>query len=355
MEKPILAAMLSCQGTRLTDEEKHLFETYNPLGVSLFNRNMQNKKQVAALVAEIKNVINRDDVLIAIDQEGGRVSRLDGISDKRYASAEVLGGVDVKYSIYHADLIASEMRKLGINVNYAPVVDKKNSRSGNVLEGRGFSNRKNAITQRALAMGKEYINQGICPCIKHLPGHFSSTKDPHLTAFSTALSIQKIEQEVNYQRNFKDFPLAMTSHIILKSYDAVQPVTMSQAAVNKLLRSYLGYDGFILSDAIDMYALSGGVSERANKILEAGLDAVCYCSGKIEELYEICSQKRFLTEKSLIRFAKIKKVIHNTPQQVDIKHVETLYMQGVGDKLNIKYSYDATEVLHKMQKKGEKV
>lgn len=355
MEKPILAAMLSCQGTRLTDEEKRLFETYNPLGVSLFNRNMQNKKQVKALVSEIKSVINHDDVLIAIDQEGGRVSRLDAISDKRYASAEVLGSADVKYSIYHADLIASEMRKLGINVNYAPVVDKKNNRPGNVLEGRGFSNRKTAITQRALAMAQEYINQGICPCIKHIPGHFSSTKDPHLTAFSTALSIPKIEQEVKYLQNFKDFPLIMTSHIILKSYDAVNPVTMSQIVVDQLLRSYLGYEGFILSDAIDMYALKGGVSERADKILKAGLDAVCYCSGKIEELYEICAQRHFLTEKSLIRFAKIKKVLYNTPQQMDIKCIESLYLQGLNDKLNVTYSYDATEVLHKMQKKGEKV
>ena len=83
MAKPILAAMLSCSGPTLTDAEKRIFAKANPLGITLFTRNIKDKKQLQNLTNEIKNVINRDDVLIAIDQEGGRVCRLDPVSQRK--------------------------------------------------------------------------------------------------------------------------------------------------------------------------------------------------------------------------------------------------------------------------------
>lgn len=353
MSKPILAAMLSCSGTTLTDEEKYLFSAANPLGITLFARNLQNKAQAAKLVEDIKNTINREDVLIAIDEEGGRVSRLQPIMSTSYVSAELLGQNSVEYTQMHAELIASEMHQLGINVNYAPVIDKQTSPENPVLKGRCFSSDGKQIALYAAAMAETYIDNGICPCIKHLPTHFSAQNDPHLQALQTDISREEIEQKTAYLQQFGDYPMAMTAHIILKSIDGEHPVTMSPKVISEFLRGYLNFSGLLISDAIDMHALQGNIINRAILSLDAGVDVICYCSGIYKDLYAICQEKRFMTEKSLIRFAKVKKVIHNTLKNKDRNDIIKRYNQNFAGQCNIQYDYDATETLNQMLKKGE--
>ncbi len=352
MTKPILAAMLSCKTTSLTDEEKYLFEKYSPLGITLFARNIKSTKQVKSLIEEIKNTINREDVLIAIDEEGGRVSRLKKIKKTQYASAHILGQYPLSYSVSHAKLISTDMNKLGININYSPVTDVEPQNNTGVLEGRCFGKDKNIIKKYVTSMADTYIDMGICPCLKHIPGHFESTKDPHLNTLETDLSLEDITKEIEYLRFISNYPMAMTSHIKLNAIDNDYPLTVSQKSISTIIRGILDFDGFLISDAIDMHAVSGKIKEKTKLSLEAGVDAICYCSGKMEHLTAICEEKRFMNEKSLIRFANIKKVIHNTPKPIDIKAVQNFYQEGLKDVIRTKYSYDATEVLHKMQKKG---
>lgn len=353
MTKPILAAMLSCSGTQLTDEEKVLFAENNPLGVTLFVRNLENVEQTSKLVSDIKNAVNRDDVLIALDEEGGRVSRLKHIGIGPYASAEVLGNNPVKYSKMHADFISAEMIKLGLNVNYAPVVDKKTIPQNPVLKGRCLSCETEEIIKYAEVIAKAYIKNGICPCIKHLPTHFSAQNDPHLSSLETELSLKEVEKQTAYLKHFSDYPLAMTAHIIIKAVDEALPITMSKKGINDFLRQCVGYKGFLLSDAIDMHALKGTIAERSAMCLDAGLDAVCYCSGIYKDMCAICEQKRFMTEKSLIRFAKIKKIIHNPNKNINVEHIKKCYNFVQIQEQEKHYEYDATEILNKMLKKGE--
>lgn len=355
MSKPVLAAMLSCAGLTLSDAEKRLFSKANPLGIILFARNLQNTAQVKHLTEEIKNVINRDDVLIAIDQEGGRVSRLNKVSRQHYASAEILGRSESYFSSIHAVLIADKMRRLGINVNFAPVIEKITEKMGKVLESRCFSADSKKVTACAAAMADSYIKNAVCPCIKHLPGHFSAQEDPHLSQLQTNLSTAELEKETEYLKFFKKYPLAMTSHIRLNAFDTQNPVTLSKKCISEFLRGFLEYDGLLISDAIDMHALTGSIEEKMQNSLNAGVDVISYCAGKYEDLYNICQTKRFMTEKTLIRFAKIKKIIHNIPEKVNISVLKKLYRQEFGEGLNKKYAYDATEILHQMLKKGENV
>ena len=202
-------------------------------------------------------------------------------------------------------------------------------------------------------MADTYIDMGICPCIKHIPGHFGSKNDPHLEVLETNLSIDEIAKEIEYLSFVSNYPMIMSSHIKLNAIDNKNPVTTSKKSISTIIRGLLNYDGFLRSDAIDMHAITGNIKEKTILSLKAGIDAICYCSGNIEHLTSICEEKKFMTEKSLIRFANIKKVIHNKPKQVDIKAVRKFYQEGLKDVINIKYSYDATEVLHKMNKKGE--
>ncbi len=354
MSKPILATILSCSGTELTDAEKYLFSTYTPLGITLFSRNLKNKEQVIALINNIKDVINRDDVLIAIDEEGGRVSRLKSIQTSEYASAENLGLASLEYTEMHGKLIAAELLELGINVNYAPVIDKITTPQNPVLATRCFSKDETIICSRAQTLINTYMEMGICPCIKHVPGHFSALNDPHLHIAQVDLSRTAVEKECAYLRAFQNAPMAMTSHIMIPTIDSQYPATLSVKIISELLRSHLGFDGFLISDALEMHALQG--TDMAKKTvlgLDAGLDAICYCAGKIDDLQAICHEKRFMTEKSLIRFAKIKNIIHNTPKYIDVADVRKRYVSGLKNELNAQYEYDATEVLYQMQKKGE--
>jgi len=351
MGKQILAAMLSCSGTSLTDDEKYLFSASNPLGISLFDRNIRDEQQLKCLVEEIKNVINRDDVLIAIDGEGGRVFRLQSVTSRKYVSPSILGEAPIEFSKYHATLIADDMQKYGINVNYAPVIETK--AQSMVMEGRSLGTNKQKIIDYAFTMIEEYENGGICPCIKHLPGHFTTKKDPHLSSPQTDISLEKIKEETKYIKAFNTVPMAMTAHITINSIDKENPLTMSEKGIEKLIRDYFESDSFLISDAIDMRALRGTINEKAEKCWNAGIDAVCYCSGIFDELQGICQQKRFLTGKSLIRFEKIKKIIHNKPRKKDISDIAKLYHNRFKDIENMTYAYDATEVLNKMLKKGE--
>lgn len=291
--------------------------------------------------------------MIAVDEEGGRVSRLANAGFPVYTSAETLGSIVEICSCWHAVLISKNLRSLGINVNYAPVVDKKTNPQSEVLTSRCFSADEEEIESRAGIMAETYIDNGICPCIKHIPGHFSTLNDPHLSVPETELSRWEIEKKTAYLHSFSKFPLAMTSHILLKSFDTEYPATQSPKVISELIRGYLEFDGFLLSDAIDMHALKGTIAERVSLSIRAGVDAVCCCSGRIKDLTAVCGERCFMTEKSLQRYANIKKVIHNKPKCVDVKNIELQYKEKIGSILNVKCSYDATEVLHQMLKKGE--
>jgi len=356
MTRPILAAILSCAGTELTDEEKYLFSSSNPLGISLFTRNIKNRAQLRRLIEQIKNTINRDDVWIAVDEEGGRVSRLKMIIklkkliNQQLVSEEDLGKNALKYTQMHAEIISKYMLEYGVNINYAPVIDKKIRGQSLVLQSRCFSSNPDKIVKYAKKMADTYIKNNICPCIKHLPGHLGSAADPHLEVPVCDMKKEKLYKEIEYIKAFKKYPMAMTAHILLKDIDNVYPITMSKKGITEIIRNYLEYDGFLISDAIDMHALKGNISERTQNCLDAGIDAVCYCGGKYEDLYNICQQKRFMTEKTQIRFANIKKVIHNTTKKID---TESMYIQKFQNELNKQYEYDATEVLNQMLKKGE--
>ncbi len=353
MERPILSAILSCEGTKLTDNEKRLFSEYNPLGISLFGRNLETQEQAQKLVEEIKNVINRENILICVDEEGGRVSRLDSISNERLASQASLAKVDKKYCIYHANLIGNELKKIGINVNYAPVIDRKTRPQNKVLKSRCFSGDVKIIEEYGKLIAETYIKMGICPCIKHIPSHFSSLEDPHLSIPVSDLSLKEIEKKISYMKNFSKYPLAMTSHILLRSIDSNNVATQSKEIITNIIRNYIGFDGFLLSDAIDMHAIQGSISEKVERSLDAGIDAVCCCSGRYEDIWNVCQSKRFLTEKSRIRFAKIEKVFNNKQQINNIKLIRKKYEEVFKKQLNQHYIYDATEVLHRMLKKGE--
>ena len=363
MEKPILSAMLSCSGTKLTDDEKILFSQYNPLGISLFGRNLKNPQQIRALCHEIKETIGRDDVLIAIDQEGGRVRRLTEPYFRPYSSQYRLGQIAQEHGIeiakeatkLHATLIAYDLKSLGINWNYAPVIDVEHQNTAEVLRSRTFGSNKGIISTLGNTMLNTYCEYGICPCIKHIPGLGSGSTDPHLALPIINKSLSELENDFTPIRDLNQCPAAMTAHILLPVIDKDNPLTQSTIGIRDIIRHQLGYNGFLISDAIDMHALSGSLSDKTKNALNAGCDAICYCGGNITELTEVAQSCRFLRDNSIIRFEKIKKIISINKSIKNIEVSATRYQELIGKIEEYNDNYDATETLNLMQKeKGEK-
>lgn len=350
MEKPILAAMLSCSGQSLSDDEKRLFEKVNPLGLSLFGRNIKDKNQIKALIKKIKEAIGRDDVLIAIDQEGGRVRRLAEPEFRTYVSQKVLAATKAEEAVkLHTQLISNDLLELGINWNYAPVLDVSFPETTSCLGNRCFSDDEKVVAKLGKVMVDEYVSQGICPCIKHMPGHGRASVDPHLNLPILDYSLKELEKDFYPFKALNKSPAGMTAHIVINAIDDKLPVTQSKKAIDTLIRGIIGFDGFLISDAIDMKALSGSIGEKAKTSLEAGCDSVCYCFGNYDELVDVCNNCTYLSDKSMIRFAKIKNIFNNRARISNFDDVGTRYDQLIGEIEKYNDNYDATEVLHKMK------
>ena len=359
MSKPVLAALLSCQGYRLTDEEKQLFSNSNPVGVTLFSRNINDKEQLKQLISDIKNTINRDNVLICIDQEGGRVRRLKEPYFKSYASQRDIGLLDSKQAALaaqlHAELIAHDLHEVGINVNFAPVLDIAHLETTEALRSRCFSSDEKKVSALADIMLKTYIRSGIIPCIKHLPGHGLATTDPHLDLPTINADTPLIHNEATPFIRCNYAPLGMTAHILIPQIDKKNPLTQSKKGIQTLIRDYIGFNGFLISDAIDMHALKGSIEEKAQKSINAGCDCICYCNGKIPEMLKLASTCPDLSDTATERLDKALKILHNKTTIADINAQRTLYESLFEQISPYQETYDATEVLNRLQKGTQNV
>lgn len=354
MKKPILAAMLSCHTTKLKESEKFLFSDVNPLGVTLFGRNIENKAQLKELIRSIKESIGREDVLIAVDQEGGRVRRLAEPEFSPYLSQSAIGSMLPKKNALetaklHAALISHDMKECGFNLNYAPVLDLVFSETTAAIVSRSFGNDEKLTAELGKLMVDEYIGNGILPCIKHMPGHGRAAVDPHLNLPRLPQSLDELAKDFYPFQQLCYAPVGMTAHIVIEAVDNQHPVTQSKKAIDEIIRGIIGFDGFLISDAIDMKALKGSLTERTEASLAAGCDAVCCSFGNADYLYEVCSKCRYLSDKSMIRFAKLKNIINNKISTGNTAALKKRYHELSGKVEKYDDDYDATEVLNKMQ------
>ncbi len=352
MNKPISAIFLSCGSTRLSFDERQLFKNANPLGITLFSRNIESKTQIKALTDEIKEVIGREDVLIAVDQEGGRVRRLTSEEFHAVNSQLDIGKLNLedakKVSKAHAEIISHDLKSVGINLNFAPVLDVIHPQTTKAIYSRSFSSNPETVAILGKIMVDTYIANGIIPCIKHLPGHGNTHTDSHLELPFIDADISEIRKDIIPFINCNNSPFAMTGHILLNAVDSSNPVTQSPKAIQQIIREEIGYNGFLISDAIEMKALKGSIEEKALKSLQAGCDAVCYCLAKIEDMKKLTAICPFLSDISHKRLDNALKILKNKSNINIEKSVETYY--SVLDSIEpYRDDYDMTEVLFKLQ------
>ena len=321
----INAAIFGCLGPQLTKGETAFFRDCNPWAFILFARNIETPNQVRKLCADLRNSVGRD-ALIFIDQEGGRVQRLGPPHWRKAPFARLFADLyDIdkqasKRAIWlNFRLIADELRSVGITANCAPVLDLPISGSDPIISDRAFSCKPNRMIDMAHAAMAGLSAGGVVPVIKHLPGHGRAQVDSHksLPRVTESMDVLRQSDFIPFKA-LRSAPMAMTAHIVYDSVDPHAPITISKRGIKNIIRGELGYDGLVMSDDLEMKALSGELTHLTEKSLAAGCDVVLQCSGKMPAMVKIAKGLNPLSVKSLAR-AQISEYMSDYADDFDAK------------------------------------
>jgi beta-N-acetylhexosaminidase len=304
---PPLAIFFGCAGERLSAEERAFFADADPLGFVLFRRNCAAPDQLRALVAEMRACVGRDDAPVLIDQEGGRVARLQPPHWRRYPAPARLAALPEAEEAVRlgARLIAENLAALGITVDAVPVLDLPVSGADAVIGDRAYGSDPARVARLGRAACEGLLAGGVLPIMKHIPGHGRARVDSHKALPVVDDSAAALE-ETDFApfRELAGTPWAMTAHVVYGAIDADRPATLSPIVIRDVIRGEIGFDGFLVSDDLGMGALSGTIGERVAGSLAAGCDAALHCNGTLDEMREAAAAARPLTEAAAARLAR---------------------------------------------------
>ena len=283
--------VFGCSGLTLTPEERIFFEENQPLGFIIFQRNVESKAQLRALITELKSTVTHKNPPILIDQEGGRVVRLKGPEwFNPPSSAELAKGSleTAKAKVFETySRIAEDLVEVGLTVDCAPVLDLDVNGADPIMGDRTFSANPEVVGELGKAAIEGLENGGITPIMKHIPGHGPATCDSHENLPVVSLSLKELKPHFEPFKMNRLCPAAMTAHIIYSAIDPINTATHSPVIIQEIIRREIGFQGFLISDDLGMKALSGPLSLRAYNSLKAGCDAVLHCSGKLDEMIKV--------------------------------------------------------------------
>jgi beta-N-acetylhexosaminidase len=273
-------------GLTTPDWIRRRLETGELGGVALYGRNIASRDQVAALTSGMYAL--NPDLLIATDEEGGDVTRLEVMTGSSYPGNLALGAIDdIALTETVARSIGIDLAAAGINLNYAPDADVNSNPDNPVIGVRSFGGDGELAARHTAAYVRGLQSAGVAACAKHFPGHGDTASDTHL-------GLPRIDMPLDlFGAHLAPFRAAvaagaksiMTAHILFPAYDTDLPATMSRAILTDLLRKDLGYDGLIVTDGIEMGAISGthGIAEGTVKAIASGADTVCVGGGLEDE------------------------------------------------------------------------
>ncbi|SOB86884.1 beta-N-acetylhexosaminidase [Sphingomonas guangdongensis] len=292
--KPVIFAT---SGPTLTAEERAFFTAADPVGYILFGRNVENRAQLAALTAELRALSGREDVPILIDQEGGRVARLgppawpafpagpafDALYDRAPMSA-------IAAARANGEALGAMLAEVGITVNCAPLLDRRFADTVPAVADRAFGGDAMQVGALGRATLDGLAAAGVIGVVKHMPGHGRAGVDSHYELPVVRASDAELEEDIRPFRTLADATMGMTCHVVFTAWDAARPATLSPTVIADVIRGRIGFDGLLLTDDIDMKALSGTPGEKAAAAIAAGCDVVLDCWARMDEMREIADR-----------------------------------------------------------------
>jgi len=303
--KPVIFGLA---GPALSADERAFFREAAPAGHILFKRNVETRAQLRALTDSLRELAGRDDLAILIDQEGGRVARMgppewpafpagpafDRLYDVAPASA-------IEAARCNAQAIALTLAEVGITVDALPLLDVVQPDTTEAIATRALGR----DPMRVAALGRAILDGlaagGVVGIVKHMPGHGRARLDTHYALPTVTASAAELEVDLEPFRTLRHAPMGMTSHIVFEAWDPGRPATLSPVVIDEVIRGRIGFDGLLMTDDIDMKALSGTPGDKAAGAIAAGCDLVLDCWARMPEMVEIAGRLGDIAPRSRAR------------------------------------------------------
>lgn len=291
--KPVIFGL---SGAEVTADERTFFADAEPVGYILFKRNIVDRAQLRALTDNLRSLHGRDDLLIMIDQEGGRVARMQppvwpafpagAAFDRLY---EIAPSSAIAAARANAHALALMLAEAGITVDALPLLDVRQEGASDIMGDRTLG----AEPMRVAALGRATLEGlalgGVVGIVKHMPGHGRALVDSHLELPVVTADAASLESDLAPFRKLRNAPIGMTSHVLYTAWDAEKPASLSPAIIRDVIRGDIGFDGLLMSDDLDMKALNGSIPELAAETVAAGCDLALNCWGRMDDMVGIAT------------------------------------------------------------------
>lgn len=319
-------AIFGLEGTSLTATERDFFKESRPFGFILFGRNVVQRSQLCALTDELRSLTGCDQLPILIDQEGGRVARMQAPEWSAYPAAAVFEELYARHPqsgleacALNFEALALDLAEVGITVTCAPVLDVPVAGAHDVIGDRAFSQNPEYVAALGEACLIGLRAGGVEGVIKHIPGHGRSKVDSHKDLPRVRVSDPELASDLLPFRRLNGALMAMTAHVIYEAWDADHCATLSPTLIRQVIRDTIGFDGLLMSDDLDMKALVGEIGDLARASQLAGCDVVLNCWAKMVDMISIAeklsspsreSQERMAQVAASLAFARTSDTLH---------------------------------------------
>jgi beta-N-acetylhexosaminidase len=275
-------AIAGFAGHSIPAELRSIAREFDLGGIILFARNVEAPDQVAEISREAQSLAGELPLWVSVDQEGGRVARLRAPFTVWPPMITLGRSGDERLAERFARALAAELKAVGISLDYTPVLDVHTNPKNPVIGDRALAERADDVARLGRVIVTTLQAEGIAACGKHFPGHGDTSSDSHheLPVIEHPPDRLEAVELVPFQAAIAaGVASIMTAHILVPAYDEEQPATLSPRVVDGLLKKKLGYTGLVLSDDLEMRAISGkyGIPEATVAAIAAGCDAVLMC------------------------------------------------------------------------------
>ncbi|TGX55604.1 beta-N-acetylhexosaminidase [Sphingomonas gei] len=319
--KPVIFGL---SGHELTADERAFFRDADPLGYILFKRNCGHVVQMKALTDSLRDLSGRDDLPILIDQEGGRVARMvppewpDFPAGAAFDALYEVGPISaIEAARANGHALAMMLAEVGVTVNCAPLLDVRQADVTPAIGDRAFGGDPMRVAALGKAMLEGMRRGGVVGVVKHMPGHGRALVDSHHDLPRVTADAAALEVDLEPFMRLSNAPMGMTCHVVFDAWDAERPATLSLKVITEIIRGRIGFDGLLMTDDIDMKALSGTAGEKAALALAAGCDVVLDCWARMDEMVEIAGLVGDATPECLARLDRAMATIAGSPDEAD--------------------------------------
>lgn len=318
--KPVIFGL---SGESVSAQERAFFTQADPAGYILFKRNIRDRAQVRALTDDLRALSGREDLLVMIDQEGGRVARMQPPQWPAFPAAaafealyELAPASAIEAARCNARALAAMLREVGINVDAMPMLDVRQDGASDIVGDRAYG----AEPMRVAALGRASLEGlqtgGVVGIVKHMPGHGRALVDSHEHLPTVSASAAELEGDIAPFRALNRAPIGMTAHIIYEAWDKERPASLSPIVIGDIIRGEIGFDGLLMSDDLDMKALAGDMAARATGVIAAGCDLALNCWGRLEDMSAIAAALPDITDRARERLERAMATIADGPDDV---------------------------------------